>query len=98
MPPGIAGVVMIDLLVALAAGQHDLFRVDDDDVVAVIHVRREGRLVLSAQAEGDDGREAADHEPLGVDQHPLLFNVGGLRRIGFAIHGSRIPFVRDACG
>ena len=89
---GIAGVAIIDLLLALAAGQHHLVGVDDDDVVAVVHVRGEGRLMLAAQAQGDDRGEAPDDEPLGVDQHPFLFNVGGLRRIGFTKHGNFVPW------
>ena len=51
MPPMIAGVVVIDLLVALAAGEHHLVGIDDDDVVAVVDMRGEGRLVLAAQAQ-----------------------------------------------
>ena len=39
MPPMIAGVVVVDLLLALAAGEHHLVGVDDDDVVAVIDMR-----------------------------------------------------------
>ena len=35
----VAGVVVVDLLLALLAGQHDLLGVDDDDVVAAIDVR-----------------------------------------------------------
>src|SRR5579863_7721583 len=42
----IAGVVVIDLVVPLAAGQHHLLGVDDDDIVAVVDMRREGGLVL----------------------------------------------------
>ena len=38
--------------------------------------------------------EAADDEPGGVDQHPFLFDVGGFRRIGLAVHGMRIPSER----
>ena len=82
----IAGVVVIDLLVALAAGEHHLVGVDDDDVVAVVHVGREGGLVLAAQAHGDDRREAADDEALGVDEKPFLLDVGRLGRMGLAEH------------
>src|SRR5260370_25991988 len=35
-----AGVIVIDLVVALATGQHYMRRVDDDDMVAAIDVRR----------------------------------------------------------
>src|SRR5262252_10807468 len=42
------------------------------DVVAAIDMRGELRLVLAAQAVGDDGREAAEYNAFGVDQHPVL--------------------------
>ena len=74
----IAGVMVVDLLLALSAGQHDLVRIDDDDVVAVIDVRGEGRLVLAAQPHGDDGGEPADDQPVGVDHDPLLLDLRGL--------------------
>src|SRR5450756_2826673 len=34
-----AGMVVIDLVLALAAGQHDVRRVDDDDTVSYTHLR-----------------------------------------------------------
>ena len=46
----IAGVVIVHLLLALAAGEHHLIGVDDDDVVAAIDVGRVVRLMLAAQA------------------------------------------------
>src|SRR5262249_34300397 len=73
-----AGVVAVDLLLALAAGEHDLGRVDDDDVVAIVDVRGIGRLVLAAQPHRDNAREPADDQAGGVDHHPLLLDVGGL--------------------
>src|ERR1700722_832072 len=45
-----AGVIVIDLVVALAPGKHDMRRVDDDDVVTAIDVGRIGREVFAAQA------------------------------------------------
>src|SRR4029079_12741550 len=75
----------------LAPGQADLLGVDDDDVVAAVDVRGEGRLVLAAQAHGDDRGEPAEHQPVGVDQHPLLLHVGSLEAKG--LHGS---FFREA--
>src|SRR5581483_8874937 len=43
----ITGVLVIDLLLALAARQHGMRGVDDDDVVAAIDMRRIGREVLA---------------------------------------------------
>ncbi len=82
MPPMKSGVVVINFLVALAAGQHGLGGVDDDDVVAVVDVRRVRRLVLAAQTQRHDRGEAANDKSGGVDRHPFLLDVGSLGRIG----------------
>src|SRR6516164_2835122 len=65
------------VVLTLVAGQLNLLGIDDDDVVATIHVRRVGRLVLAAQAHGDERSQPAQHQPLGVDQQPLLVDIGG---------------------
>src|SRR5947209_19632179 len=54
---GIAGVVVVDLLLALAAGEDYLLGVDDDDVVAIVDMRREARLVLAAKPQRDERGE-----------------------------------------
>src|ERR1700722_5377397 len=43
------GVVVIDLVVALASRQHDMGRIDDDDVGAAIDMGRGGREVFAAK-------------------------------------------------
>jgi hypothetical protein len=50
----------------------DLVGIDDDDVVAIVDMRGEGRLVLAAQAVGDDGGETADDEVSASISDPLL--------------------------
>jgi hypothetical protein len=74
--------MVVDLLVALAASQDHLVRVDHDDIVAAIHMGCEARLVLAAQPKSDKGGETTDHEALGVDHHPCLLDLGGLCQIG----------------
>ena len=81
----IAGVLEIDLVVALAAGQHRMRGVDDDDVVTAIDMRRVGREMLAAQPHGDERGEPADHQTFGVDQHPFLRHLGGLCRKRFHV-------------
>ena len=54
-PTGVAGVPVVGLGIALVAGQADLLGVDDHDVIAAIHVRGVGRLVLAAQDVGHAG-------------------------------------------
>src|ERR1700730_15468581 len=51
---GITGIQIEDAVGALVAGQLDLLGVDDDDVVAAIHMRGERWLMLAAQAGRDD--------------------------------------------
>ena len=80
-------VMVIDLLVALAAGEHHLLRIDHDDIVAVIDMRRERGLVLAAQPERDDRGEATDDETRRIDHHPLLLDIRRLGRSCFAEHG-----------
>src|SRR5579863_1070419 len=83
----IAGVVMIDLLVALAAGENHLFRIDDNDIVAVVDMRRKRRFVLAAQAHRDNRRQTPDDKALAVDEKPFLLDVGRFGRSGLAEHG-----------
>src|SRR6516225_10790314 len=47
------GVLVVDLVVALATGQHRLRGVDDDDVIAAIDMRRVRRKVFAAKAYRD---------------------------------------------
>ena len=83
---GISGVSVIYLVASLAAGQLHLFRIDDDDIVALVHVRGEGGLVLAAQAVGDHARKTPENQAVGVDQDPPLFDLGWLCRV--CSHGS----------
>src|SRR5207237_6335855 len=71
------------------------FLIHDDDVIAVVDMRREGRLMLAAQAHGDNRREPAYYQSGSIDQNPLFFDLGGFGRIG--LHGERSSF-RSACG
>src|ERR1700752_5520155 len=48
-----AGVLVVHLVVALLAGEHDMRGVDDDDVVTAIDMRCVGREVLATQAHSD---------------------------------------------
>ena len=94
-PPGVAGVLVIDFLVELAAGELHLAGVDDDDMVAAIDVRGEARLVLAAQDVGDDRRQAADDQPVGIDQMPFLLDLSRLDRLGGLhqrLHGVDLSF------
>src|SRR5580700_8393723 len=67
------------LLLQLAAGQRDLGRVDHDDEVAGVDVRREDRLVLAPQQHGHVAGQAAEHDVRSVDDVPPTRNVTVLR-------------------
>src|ERR1700730_17688104 len=61
----IASEVIVYLMLALAAGEDYFFGVDDDDVIAIVQMRRESRLVLAAQPQGDQRGEPSDDDRLG---------------------------------
>ena len=69
--------IPIELLLFLAAGQPDLRRVDDDDVIAGVDVRRVDRLVLALEQAGRLGRDPAEDLAFGVDDVPLPLHTAG---------------------
>ena len=81
----VAGVPVVDLVIALVAGHLHLVGVDDDDIVTHVHMRGEGRLVLAAQDVCDDRGEAAQNDAFGIDQDPLLLDVRRSSGEGFHI-------------
>ena len=77
-----AGVAVGLLLLELGAGEGDLLGVDDDDEVATVDVRGEGRLVLAAQQDRGLAREAAQHDVRRVDDVPGASDLARLRGVG----------------
>jgi hypothetical protein len=75
-------VAVVALLVELVPGHDDLLRVDDDDEVAGVDVRRVLRLVLAAQGVRDAGREPAERLAVGVDDVPAALDLTGLCVVG----------------
>ena len=75
-------VVVIYFLLQLVAGEQRPGGIDDDDIVAAIHMRRIAWLVFAPEPHGNDGGKPADNEAICIDQHPLLFDLGGLGRVG----------------
>ena len=67
--------VPVVTLFALTTGQLDLVGIDDDHIVAHVHVRCEGRLVLAAQAHRDDRRKTTQNNAFGVNQDPFLVDI-----------------------
>src|SRR4029077_5116381 len=62
--------VPVPELVALGPRQRHLLRVDDHDEVARVDMRRELRLVLSAQQRGGVRGQPAEYRGVGVDHVP----------------------------
>jgi hypothetical protein len=57
-------------------------------MVTAIDVGRVDGQMFAAEPHGDQGGEPADHQTLGVDQHPLLRHLGGLCRKRFHVRKS----------
>jgi hypothetical protein len=87
----VAGMPVEDAGRRFVAGQPHLLGVDDDDVVAAIHMRRVGRLVLAAEPHRDQRGEPAEHQPVSVDQQPLLVDIGRSGGKGFHLAESLEP-------
>lgn len=75
---GIAGVVEIDAVCHLLAGQDNLVGVDDDYIVAALYVGRVAGLVFAAQNLGNLGAEATKYLIGGVNHYPLALDALGV--------------------
>ena len=67
--------MIINLLIQLLAGHDDLIRIDDNDIIAGIHIR----LILAAKDVRDLAGHTAKHLTLGIDNIPLTGNVSRFR-------------------
>ena len=83
----ITGVTTVELLVELVAGEDDLIRVEDDDMIAGIDMRGERGLVLAAEDGCHLRRQTSEHHALSVHNVPLTL-------YGFSL--SHIRFHRDS--
>ena len=66
----------IQFLRQLFARQHDLIGVDDNDIVASVHMRGEGRFVLAAQDFGNFCGQTAQSFIGRVHNVPFTFDSG----------------------
>ena len=81
---GMAAVADVELRLALVAGDGDPRRVEDDDVVARVEVRRVGRLVLALEDAGDPRRQAAERLVRGIDDEPASLDLALTNRVGLS--------------
>ncbi len=72
---GVACVREVNTVCHLLAGENNFVGVDDDYIVAAIHVGRIAGLVLAAENLGDFSAKASKNLVGGVDNDPLAFNV-----------------------
>src|SRR5205085_12421581 len=79
-----AGMTEILFLLSLATCHSHLGRVDHDDVVTSVHVRREDRLVFAANDPGDLCRETPEDHTVGIHDEPTLLDIRG--RCGERFH------------
>src|SRR5580658_6382224 len=75
----VARVPVRTLVNELVPAQRDLGRVDDDNEVPGVYVRREDRLVLAAQQSGRLAGQPAEYNVRRIDDMPLSLDIGGLR-------------------
>jgi hypothetical protein len=75
----------VDFLIAFTACQRHLVGVNDDNIVAIIHMGREGWLMLASQAKGDQRRQAANNGAGSVYENPFFIDFGRFRRISLRI-------------
>lgn len=72
---GIAGVVEIDVVGHLFAGENHFVGVDDDHVVAALGVGSVAGFVFPAQNLGYLRAETAEVKAGGIDEHPFVLNL-----------------------
>ena len=81
-PARISRITVVLLKGALTAGDHDVARVDDDDVLAGVDVLGELGAMLAAQDARDVGGEPAERLPAGIDEEPALLELSRLGLVG----------------
>lgn len=80
---GVTGVVKVDFVGHLVAGHDDFVGVDDDHVVAALHVGGVAGLVFAAEDFGHLRAESAEHLVGSIDNDPFLLNALGIGGNGF---------------
>ena len=70
----VAGVTVGNLLFQLSAGQNSLFCIDDDNMVAAVHMGSKGDLLLAAKKNGGLCSNAAKRLARCVENIPFARN------------------------
>ncbi len=77
----ISRIAEVELVGHFLARQNNLLGVDDNYVVAGVHMGGEHRFIFTTQDSGYMAGQTTQRHPCSVDQYPLLFDVDGLGRI-----------------
>ena len=90
----VTGVVEVNFLQFFLAGEYDFVSIDDDYIVAGIHMRRKGRFIFAGQNFGNVGSEAAYGQSCSIYDIPFTGNVSSSGASGFRTNLTRsiIPF------
>ena len=78
----IAGVAVVVLLLRFAASEDGVLAVDDDHMVAAVHMGGKDGLVLTPEQNGGLGSHAAQGLAGGVNDVPFAVNLTGFRHRG----------------
>eukprot|EP00003_Mantamonas_plastica_P017311 TRINITY_DN28786_c0_g1_i1.p5 TRINITY_DN28786_c0_g1~~TRINITY_DN28786_c0_g1_i1.p5 ORF type:complete len:150 (-),score=12.56 TRINITY_DN28786_c0_g1_i1:1236-1685(-) len=79
----ITGVPVKLLVLKFTASQFDFFGIDDDDVIATIHVRGKHSFMLTTKTVGNNSSKAAKDDVFSVDHEPFALDVARCRSEGF---------------
>ena len=71
----VTGVTVVDLLFQLRAGENSLVAVDNDDMIAAVHMGSKGRLCFASENIGGNNGNASDRQTCRVDHIPLAVNL-----------------------
>ena len=82
----VAGEPVIHLVGQLLAGDRDLFGIDDDQVIAGVHMRGEFGFVLAAQTAREFRAQATEGLAGGINNIPILLDAVGLGADGHGFH------------
>ena len=78
----ITGMANVHAVRKLLARKTNLVRIDDDDVVTTVNMRRIARLVLATEDKSDTGSQATQDLIRRIDNQPLFGDGTGVSRDG----------------
>ena len=78
--------MIVNRLIQFFAGQDDFRSIDDDDVIAGIHMGGIGGLVLATQNVRNLSGEATKHHAVCINDIPLALNVLRICHKGFQVN------------